>query len=246
MAFQPFKNGLFALIVFLAWNNTVFGDELSDAVGNRDLESVKRLLKANPDNATYTDKLNKYGGTHLQMAAFLDQLDIAKLLILNKADVNKRDISGRTALSCAASKGYKDMVELLLANNADVDGDGNNFRPLEEALRMDHEDVAEILLQHGALGSKCTTKPFAGWYSNGDIRFHLVKVVTDDYQEYVTKNKLVMPQDFEIYYENQTGKYAVTFLAFLGGNTSCRYALIYDKNNKRIKVEKYDCHHYQC
>lgn len=187
------------------------------AITRHDLKNIKELIKANPDDGIITNFT-----------------------------------MGMTPLGYAADLGYKDIVELLLTNNANVNGTGavggpgNDITPLILAQRMGHEDVEEVLLQHGGYGSICTTKPFVGWYSDGDIRFHLVKIVTDDYQEYITKNKLVMPNWFNIYYENQTGKCAVTFQAFLPNeNASQRYALIYDKNNKRIKVVKYDYRRYQ-
>jgi ankyrin repeat protein len=243
MIFQLSKYKSSALIAFLALNNFAFGSEIMNAAASGNLEKAKVLLKANPDDVNTT---NNFGDTPLHWAAASNRPDVTKLLIANKADVNKRNIFGRTPLGLASSKGYKDMVELLLTNNADVNGNGNNVTPLIEAQRLDHEDVEEVLLQHGGYGSKCTTKPFVGWYSDGDIRFHLLKIVTDDYQEYITKNKLVMPSEFDIFYENQTGKCAVTFEAFPPGqNATWRHAIIYDKDNKRIKVTKYDYHRYQ-
>jgi len=213
--------------------------------GQTNVDVLDLLLAYKSD----VDTRDNFGGTPLTSAAGTGHANVAKLLLANKANVNNRDIFGKTPLHVAAWRGYKDVVEVLVASNADVNAtttDGYNGTPLTAALGMDHEDVAEVLIQHGSRGSKCTTKPFVDWYSYGDIRFHFVKSVTDDYQEYITKNKLVMPNGFDVYYENQTGKYAVTFEAFLPNqNASQRYALIYDKNNRRIKVVKYDYHRYQ-
>jgi ankyrin repeat protein len=230
-------------MAFLAWSNFAMGSEIMSAVASRNIEKIKELLKANPNDVNST---NNFGATPLEWAAGVGRLDIAQLLIDNKADVNKMDIFGRTPLGIASSKGYKDMVTLLLANHADVNGNGNEVPPLIEAQRLDHEDVEEVLLQHGGHGNKRTTKPFLGWYSDGDIRFHLVKNVTDDYEAFIAKEKLVMPNEFDIYYEDKTGNYAVTFEAFPPNqNATWRYALIYDKNDKRIKVTKFDYHRYQ-
>jgi hypothetical protein len=189
-----------------------------------------------------------FGGDVMSAISRHDLEGVKALIKDNPVDgITTNTSMGMTPLGWAADKGYKDIVELLLANGADVNGHGNDVTPLMLAQRMDHEDVEEVLLQHGGHGTIWTTKPFVGWYADGDIRFHLVKDVTDDYQEYIAKNKLAMPDQFDIYYDNQTGKYAVTFQAFLlDQNASQRYALIYDKNNKRIKVIKYDYARYQC
>jgi len=50
----------------------------------------------------------------------------------------------------AASEGHRDMVELLLANKADINAkDNDNKTPLDYAVKNAHEDVAELLRQHG-------------------------------------------------------------------------------------------------
>jgi hypothetical protein len=188
-----------------------------------------------------------FGGDVMSAITRHDLKNIKWLIKANPDDgIITNYTMGMTPLGYAADLGYKDIVELLLTNNANVNGTPNGVTPLICAQRMDHEDVEEVLLQHGGYGSKSTTKPFVGWYSDGDIRFHLAKIINDDYQEFITKNKLVMPSEFDIFYENQTGKCAVTFEAFPPGqNATWRYAIIYDKDNKRIKVEKYDYHRYQ-
>lgn len=210
----------------------------------RNKETAELLLASNADvNAT-----NNFGDTPLHSAAAgRGRLDVAQFLLANNADVNHKGNFGRTPLHLAVGSGNKEMVELLISGNADVNAaDGHNSTPLTEVVGR-NQDLAELLLQHGGHGPKCTTKPFVGWYTEGDIRFHLAKSVTDDCQEYITKNNLDLANWFNVYYEGKTGKYAITWEAFPHNqNASWRYALIYDKNNKRVKVMKYDYHRYQC
>jgi len=183
-----------------------------------------------------------FGGDVMTAISYHKLEDVKEFIKENSDDgIITNTTMGMTPLGWAADKGYKDIVELLLTNipNINVNGTPNDVTPLILAQRMDHEDVEEVLLQHGGYGSICTTKPFVGWYSDGDIRFHLVKIVTDDYQDYITKNNLYGPNWFDVFYEKQTGKCAVTFEASPPGqNATQRYAIIYDKNNKRIKVIK--------
>ncbi len=61
-----------------------------------------------------------YGLTPLHEAARTGRMDIAELLLANKADVNAADNDGDTPLHQAAELGHKDVVALLLANKADV------------------------------------------------------------------------------------------------------------------------------
>jgi ankyrin repeat protein len=76
--------------------------------------------------------------------------DVAELLLANKADVNGRDVKGRTPLAWAAYEGHRDVAELLLTNKADVNGKTNDGKtPLQVAVDRNHNDVAELLRRHG-------------------------------------------------------------------------------------------------
>ena len=67
----------------------------------------------------------------------------------------------------------------------------------------------------------------------------------DDYQDYIQKvhpKKVVGDVSF---FEDGTGQHAVSIEIFKNGNASLLYALIYDKESKRIKVIKYGYRKYQ-
>jgi hypothetical protein len=125
-----------------------FCGPIDEAARDGDLAKVKLLLKDHPDLVSSKDE--KYGQTPLHIAAFNDHLDVAKLLLANKADVNAKANNGSTPLHLAAAKGNKDMVELLLASKADIDAvDNDGWSPLHSAVVWDQKDIQELLRQHG-------------------------------------------------------------------------------------------------
>jgi ankyrin repeat protein len=76
-------------------------------------------------------------------ANYADVLDIVKMMLANKAEVNARDDQGKTPLHWAAGHNYKEMVELLLANNADANAkDNHGETPFDLAA---NQDVADLL-----------------------------------------------------------------------------------------------------
>ncbi len=120
---------------------------IDDAVKRGDLETVKALIKANPDLVFSKDN---NGQTPLHFAAGKDHMEMVKLLLTYKADINAKDNQDETPLQYAAAGGRKDLVELLLVNKADVNAKAKDGRtPLDVAATMDHKDVVELLRQHG-------------------------------------------------------------------------------------------------
>jgi hypothetical protein len=70
----------------------------------------------------------------------------------------------------------------------------------------------------------------------------LDKAVTDDYQEFIKKNKLELLHMVTGYYEDGTGQQAIAFQAFVSGRDEyCgrNYVLIYNKERKRIRTIKW-------
>jgi hypothetical protein len=91
------------------------------------------------------------------------------------------------------------------------------------------------------IGCETTTRdPLAGWkpiYSD-----QLNKIVADDYQNYIQKlssKEKYYIQGYNIhFFENEAGAQAVRISIPLNGVWR-EHVLIYDKDNKRIKVIKY-------
>ncbi|MDF1758691.1 MAG: ankyrin repeat domain-containing protein [Legionellaceae bacterium] len=66
------------------------------------------------------DDIDEYGFTPLIESAITRQPNIAKLLIDRKVDINKPDVTGRTALHWAVDNADLELIRLLLANGADA------------------------------------------------------------------------------------------------------------------------------
>ena len=70
---------------------------------------------------------NRHGHTCLMIACYKGHYKIAKYLMEQKADVNRKSIKGNTALHDCAESGSLEIMKLLLASGAriDVDAYGN-------------------------------------------------------------------------------------------------------------------------
>jgi ankyrin repeat protein len=115
---------------------------------NGDFETVKSLLKVNPELVRSRDKV---GSTPLHRAAQEGGMALVKLLLASGADVNAQDNYGNTPLHEAALNGHKEVVALLLTCKADFNARNKNGEtPLHRAAMTGHNDVAELLLANGA------------------------------------------------------------------------------------------------
>lgn len=147
------------LLAALAAGSPGYCDPIHDAARDGDVKKVESLLKVNP--ALVSSKDEKYGQTPLHVAAFNDRLEVAKLLIENKADINAVANNGSTPLHLAAAKGNKDIVELLLANNVNINAvDHDGWSPLHSSVVWQHKEIEDLLRQHGG-EDPLTPKPAA-------------------------------------------------------------------------------------
>lgn len=84
---------------------------------------------------------------------FARALKITKLLLENKAEVNRKDRSGKSALSTAVSESNALLVRPLLDHGANpniVDESQGNATPIILAIKNRHGVIAQMLLQKGA------------------------------------------------------------------------------------------------
>lgn len=87
-----------------------------------------------------------------EIESFFDDTRIAltELLLANRADVAKRDRSGRSALHYAVGGGRR-AVELLLASGADPNAaDAGGVTPLHEAITRENVSAVAALRRAGA------------------------------------------------------------------------------------------------
>ncbi|XP_037094837.1 ankyrin repeat and KH domain-containing protein 1-like [Pollicipes pollicipes] len=114
--------------------------------GYYELAQVLLAMRANVE-----DRGMKGDCTPLMEAATAGHVEVVRLLIKHKADVNAQSSSGNTPLMYACSGGHVEVVRALLQAGANIeDANENGHTPLMEAASAGHVDVAQILLDHGA------------------------------------------------------------------------------------------------
>ena len=91
--------------------------------------------------------------------------------------------------------------------------------------------------------------PLAGWHFCELNKLDTNKTVSDDYHAYIDKLSLKERKGLlpVFYFEDGTGRHAVAIEIAIDGiweGTAWRHVLIYDNENKRIKVIKYKKGHY--
>ena len=105
------------------------GQTLTKAILKNDAATAETLLSAGANPNAGIEVVPGFPTTCLITAASNNSLDLVKLLLQHKAQVNQADAFKATALMAAAGKGNKAMVELLLSSGADAkakDDDGKD------------------------------------------------------------------------------------------------------------------------
>src|SRR5688572_9211067 len=126
------------------------GSRLADAARDRDMATVRALLKPGVPSA----EVNAPGidGTPaLHWVVRVDDVEIAKLLIRAGADVRLATRYGVTPLSLASSNGNVEMIRTLLDAGADPNSPDPTGEPvLWTAIRSGTLDAVKLLLDRGA------------------------------------------------------------------------------------------------
>lgn len=80
-----------------------------------------------------------------------DMIDISRILIERKIDINEKNNRGETSLHIACSNNYVKGVQLLIRNKASIDILDNEMNtPLMTSIKRNSEDVAMFLIDNGA------------------------------------------------------------------------------------------------
>ena len=111
-------------------------------------ESPKSAMVLAKHPKTNVNVQNRLDETPLMLAAITNQLELAKVLIEQGADVNR---PGWTPLHYAATRGHRDMMRLLLDNDAYIDSESaNGTTPLMMAAYSAPPLAVKLLLEEGA------------------------------------------------------------------------------------------------
>ena len=111
-----------------------------------DIDRVRELVDLHPG---LTHATGAHGIPVLFFAAMAGHIGIAELLRRHGASVNAGE-GGNMALHAAAAFGRPQMAEWLIANGAKIDVPSYNGQtPLALAIDRGHNNVAELLRQHG-------------------------------------------------------------------------------------------------
>ena len=87
-----------------------------------------------------------FGWTALHRATISNRIDVIKLLLHERADVNRQDLTKETPLHLAARYNYTEVARLLIQNGADVNiRKFLNKTPLDVAEKG--TEVERLLLQ---------------------------------------------------------------------------------------------------
>ena len=121
---------------------------IADAAMRGDIESVRSLLGRGADvNAVQGD-----GSTALHWAAYLEDLDMARLLLEAGANVGvETRLGDLTPMLMASKNGNSEMLGLLIEAGSDANGpDANGTTPLMYSAASGKTDAVELLLAEGA------------------------------------------------------------------------------------------------
>lgn len=119
--------------------------DLYSSIEKGDTTRVLELLRQG-DVLSILNKANGQGVFPLHVAAKAGNVQIADILIQNKAKVTCLDSNGLTPVHYAARSGHKDVLSLFLQHNKQVDSQTQEFwTPLHYATYYGHTDVVKLL-----------------------------------------------------------------------------------------------------
>jgi len=120
---------------------------IADDIIQRRIPDFDRYL----NDGDTLDDIDEYGFTPLIETAITQQVETAELLIARKVDVNKPDVTGRTALHWAADNNDLEMARLLLLHGANPNAYTTaGLSVLVYPILRGQDMIKHLLYQHGA------------------------------------------------------------------------------------------------
>jgi ankyrin repeat protein len=135
------------LSIGIIFSLSAYAQDIHTSVAKGDFEKVKALLENVPD---LVKQRNQNYETPLILAAKYGHLEIVRLLISRRADINAQDKNGWAPLHYT-SWSNSDVAKYLISKGADI-----NLRstvgesPLFEYINMGNQEMAEFLITQGA------------------------------------------------------------------------------------------------
>ena len=143
---------------------------------DEELNSIYKMIKTNLiDSNKYHPQLiirdilniikynNRYTTSYLKLAKFISDdypLHYAALnnseirvefLYSHDAQINEKDVDGKTALHEATYKNNREIVELLILHGANINEKDNNGKtPLDVATKYNSYEIVKLLISYGA------------------------------------------------------------------------------------------------
>ncbi|CAA9990745.1 ankyrin, putative [Plasmodium knowlesi strain H] len=102
-------------------------------------------------NIFLKDKKEKDNALMKCMVLGHDMINLSRLLIEKKIDVNEKNKNGKTSLHVASEYNYVKGIELLIKNHAHINAlDNENNTPLMCSIKRSKEEAAILLIEKGA------------------------------------------------------------------------------------------------
>ena len=143
------------------------------------------LLSVFPSEANVDPEMLVEIQKSISLASRFGDLEVARQLVEQGADVSAADKYGTTPLHLACKEGHQEVARLLIEQGADVSAvDKDGTTPLHIASRNGHQEVARPLIEQGAdvsAADKYGTTPVhqAIWYGNQEVARLLIEQGAD-------------------------------------------------------------------
>ena len=144
------RNLLLSLLLLLATFHAASAQDLKDELFNAARRGDAATVKALLDKGVDVNTKFRYGATAISYASDKGHLEVVKLLIERKADVNVKDtFYGATPIIWAAEKGHAKIVEALLAAGAE-----GRDSALQIGAAGGHLELVKVVLAAGKLDAE--------------------------------------------------------------------------------------------
>ena len=134
---------------FNNFNNQHRQAEFDNATRNGDTQTVQRLIDGGININELFDNVQR--DTALMGAAEHGHVDVVRILVAHRADVNAINHVGLSALMKAANPGHAEIIRILIDGGAHINAaDRHGYTPLMRAAAYGHAQAVQLLLDHGA------------------------------------------------------------------------------------------------